>query len=197
MHMGSEIYVLAGPNGAGKSSSAPLLLPKRLGVDQFVNADLIAAGLSPFAPQASAWEAGRLMLLRIRELHNRGVSFAFETTLATRSYVSFLGDAQGDGYLVHVIFVWLEGADLALTRIGQRVREGGHDVPPEVVRRRYRRGLRNFFDLYQPMADSWSLCDNSGESLIVIAQGGMDERVLVHDERRYDRIRREYADAAE
>lgn len=166
-----EIFVLSGPNGAGKSTTATVLLPETLSIEQFVNADLIAQGLSPFAPQTSALEAGRLMLARIHDLRSRGQSFAFETTLASRSYVRFLQESQQAGYIVHIAYIWLSSVNLALFRVANRVAEGGHDVFPTTVERRFRRGLSNFFALYQPLADSWTLCDNSEKQLAIIAQG--------------------------
>ncbi len=166
-----EIFVLGGPNGAGKSTTATVLLPEALGIEQFVNADLIAHCLSPFAPQTSALEAGRLMLARIHELRSRGPSFAFETTLASRSYVRFLQESQQAGYVVHVAYIWLTSVELALRRVSIRVQQGDHDVPASTVERRYWRGLRNFFELYQPLADTWTLCDNSGDEIVIVARG--------------------------
>lgn len=187
-HENSEIFVLSGPNGAGKSTTATALLPERLGVEQFVNADLIAQGLSPFAPERSAFEAGRLMLRRIRELRRRRESFAFETTLATRSYVPFLRNAQAAGYVVHVIYVWLSGVGLAQSRVTTRVRQGGHDVPAEVVERRYWRGMRNFFALYRPLANTWTLCDNSSDELVIVARGERDAEPTLFQPVTYARI---------
>jgi len=183
-----EIFVLSGPNGAGKSTTATVLLPETLDVEQFVNAGLIALGLSPFAPEKSAIEAGRLMLRRIRELRRRGESFAFETTLATRTYAPFLRDAQAAGYVVHLIYVWLQNVELARSRVAVRVQQGGHDVPVEVVERRYLRGLRNFFSLYRPLADTWTLCDNSGDQVVIVADGEKTGEVTVFEPATYDRI---------
>lgn len=186
--MNPEIFVLGGPNGAGKSTTAMVLLPERLGVEQFVNADLIAQGLSPFAPEKSAIEAGRLMVRRIRELRRRGESFAFETTLAARSFAPFIRDAQADGYVVHLIYVWLASVELACSRVAVRVQQGGHDVPRDVLERRYWRGLRNFFELYRPLADTWTLCDNSAGEPVVVALGGGTAPPIVVDDAAYARI---------
>lgn len=194
-----EIFVLSGPNGAGKTTTASVLLPERLGVDQFVNADLIARGLSPFAPERTAFRAGRLMLERIHDLRRRGESFGFETTLATRSYAPFLRDARVAGYLVHLIYIWLSSVDLAISRVRARVAEGGHDVPPSTVERRYHRGLRNLFGLYQPLCDTWTVSDNSGDELIAVARGSRAERlegVTVVDAERWSAIRRMADDTA-
>jgi predicted ABC-type ATPase len=190
-----EIFVLSGPNGAGKSTTATVLLPETLSIDQFVNADLIAKGLSPFAPLSSALEAGRIMHRRIRELRDRSYSFAFETTLASRSYVRFLEDAQQSGFVVHLAFIWLSSPELALSRVAVRVQQGGHDVPAETVRRRYWRGLRNFFDLYLPLANTWTLCDNSSTELEVVARGRQDTEPTVFDRQRFDRVRKQASHA--
>ena len=149
------VIVIAGPNGAGKSTTAPSLLRDTLQVSEFVNADTIAGGLSAFRPDSVAIAAGRAMLERIRQLAEARAEFAFETTLASRSFAPWLARLKRNGYHVHVLFLWLESADLAVNRVTARVRLGGHDVPEGTVRRRYTRGLRNLFGLYLPLADSW------------------------------------------
>ena len=191
-----EIFVLSGPNGAGKSTTARVLLPETLSIEQFVNADLIAQGLSPFAPQSSALEAGRLMLSRIHDFRSRGQSFAFETTLASRSYVTFLKEAQQGGYLVHIAYIRLSSVELAHSRVANRVQEGGHDVPRATVERRFWRGLQNFFTLYQPLADTWTLCDNSSVEPLVVAQGLKGAEVEVRDVNKYATIMRQAAHGA-
>lgn len=153
--------VIAGPNGAGKSTMAPSLLRDALQVSEFVNADAIAGGLSAFRPDSVAIPAGRAMLERMRHLADTRANFAFETTLASRSFAPWLARLKRRGYHVHVLFLWLEGADLAVDRVAARVRVGGHAVPEVTARRRYVRGLRNFFRLYLPLADSWQMFDNS------------------------------------
>lgn len=185
-----QIFVLSGPNGAGKTTAASVVLPERLGIDQFVNADLIARGLSPFAPDRMAFRAGRLMLERIHDLRARGESFGFETTLATRSYARFLSDARASGYHVHLIYLWLSGVDLALSRVRARVEQGGHDVPPAIVERRYHRGLRNLFGLYMPLCDTWTVADNSGDEMVDVATGRRGDAAVVVDEIRWSAIRR-------
>jgi predicted ABC-type ATPase len=157
----AHVIVVSGPNGAGKSTAAPYLLKDTLEVREFVNADAIAAGLSAFRPETVAMTAGRIMLERMRHLAARGEDFAFETTLASRSFAPWLLGLQRSGYRVHLLFLWLRNAELAVSRVAERVRLGGHDIPPEVIRRRYRAGLQNFFGLYLPLADSWQLFDNS------------------------------------
>lgn len=156
-----HVIVVAGPNGAGKSTSAPYLLRDALEVKEFVNADAIALGLSGFRPEAAAFTAGRVMLNRIRQLAGARENFAFETTLASRSFAPWLERLRWDGYRVHLLFLWLESADLAVTRVAERVRMGGHDVSEAVIRRRYQKGLRNFFLLYRKLAQSWQMFDNS------------------------------------
>lgn len=157
-----QLVMLAGPNGAGKSTAAPVLLPM-LGIDEFVNADVIARGLSAFEPEKVAVQAGRIMLKRLKELARRRADFAFETTLASRFFARWIGDLRQQGYQCSLMFLWLPSADVAVTRVGQRVADGGHSVPEATVRRRYEAGLRNFFGLYRPLADSWRFFDASTE----------------------------------
>ena len=156
-----RVIVVAGPNGAGKSTAAPYLLRDALEVAEFVNADTIASGLSAFNPESVAFTAGRIMLERMRQLAASGADFAFETTLASRSFAPWIFELKRRGYHAHLLFLWLESADLAVSRVAERVRLGGHDVPEEVVRRRYDKGLRNFFSLYMPLSSAWQLFDNS------------------------------------
>jgi predicted ABC-type ATPase len=156
-----HVIVVAGANGAGKSTAAPYLLRDALQVTEFVNADAIAAGLSAFRPESVALAAGRIMLARMRLLAAARENFAFETTLASRSFAPWLADLKRDGYHVHLLFLWLRSAELAISRVAERVRLGGHDIPADVVRRRYAKGLRNFFLLYLPLVDSWQVLDNS------------------------------------
>lgn len=155
------VYIIAGPNGAGKTTFAAEFLPDFVNCREFVNADLIAAGLSPFAPETQDVRAGRLLLTRIRELAAAKVDFGFETTLAGRSYVRLVNRMKGDGYRVCLFFLWLPSADLAVARVANRVRQGGHNIPEAVIRRRFDAGLRNLFSLYQPQLDAWWLLDAS------------------------------------
>lgn len=155
------IVVLAGPNGAGKSTFAARLLPSRYASPPFLNADDIARDLSPGNVEAAAFEAGRQMLARIRELMRLRLSFAFETTLASRVFAPQLRDAIVLGYRVHLYFLTLADPELAVARVRQRVSAGGHHIPGDVVRRRYARGRDNFFDLYAPLAWEWYVYDNS------------------------------------
>ena len=148
-----EFFGLLGLNGAGKTTAAYTILPDIWQCQEFVNADEIARGLSPFNPESVAIQAGRLMLERIEILLEQGVSFAIETTLATRSYVQLVRKAQAKGYCVQLLFFWLNSPEVAIQRVARRVAEGGHDIPKEVIKRRYYAGIRNFFDLYKDIVD--------------------------------------------
>lgn len=156
-----DVIVIAGPNGAGKSTLAPALLRDTLQIPKYVNADTIAEGLSAFAPEDASFDAGRVMLRRLRDLAEEGKDFAFETTLATRFYASWLNELQSKGYKVSLIFLWLENVDLAIERVHARVRLGGHSIPEETIRRRHGRGIKNLFELYLPIANAWRVFDAS------------------------------------
>lgn len=188
-----NVVILAGPNGAGKSTSAPSILRNALGVDEFVNADVIAKGLSGFEPERAGLAAGRIMLARLRELARQRSSFAFETTLASRSFAPWLADLLRTGYQFHLVFLWLPHPDIAVARVAARVREGGHDVPEDTIRRRYEAGLTNFFRLYQPMATTWKLCDNSEAPVTkLIAAGELGRVRLVADQATWEQIQTRY-----
>jgi predicted ABC-type ATPase len=175
-----QLVIIAGPNGAGKSTLAPFLLRDTFGLLEFVNADTISAGLSAFNAEAVALDAGRVMLTRLRELANNKQSFAFESTLATRSYASWLRSLKLAGYEFHLLFLWLSTQELAIQRVSDRVGRGGHSVSDSVVRRRYRRGLNNLFELYSPLADTWAIYDNSGkDSPLLIASGEQQQNLKV------------------
>jgi predicted ABC-type ATPase len=189
------VVVLAGPNGAGKSTVAPAMLKGALAVTEFVNADVIAQGLSAFGAEAVALEAGRVMLARIRELAERRVSFAFETTLASRSYAPWLRGLVASGYQFHLAFLWLPSADLAVARVRERVRLGGHDIPESTIRRRYESGLKNFFRLYQGLAATWRMYDNSERPPArLVASGEGEGELYVADEAMWQHIKRGYSD---
>lgn len=166
------VAVIAGPNGAGKSTAAPVLLRDTLGLMEFVNADAVALGLSGFDPDAAGLAAGRVVIERLRALASERRSFAFETTLATRSFAPWLRDLASLGYHVSIVFLWLPNAEMALSRVRARVQLGGHDIPEQTIRRRYDRGLANFFRLYAPQTSSWRLYDGSGARPRLIAGGG-------------------------
>jgi predicted ABC-type ATPase len=165
-----KLYVIAGPNGSGKTTFVFRFLPYYADCSNFVNADLIASGLSPFSPEVAAIKAGKLMLDEIDAFRKQRADFAFETTLAGRTYVALLKEMRENGYEVYIYYLWLHSVDLALERVANRVAVGGHDVPPETVRRRFQRGLHNLFCLYRDLVDSWLLFDNSGDAPRVIAK---------------------------
>lgn len=165
-----KLYIISGCNGAGKTTASYTILPHILDCKEFVNADEIARGLSPFHPGAMNIQAGRLMLKRIKHLMEKGKSFAFETTLATKSYVGFLKTAKSKGYELVLLYFWLSSQELAIKRVRTRVLEGGHAIADEVVRRRYDNGLKNFFNRYRSLADNWLFVDNSGNAYEIVAE---------------------------
>jgi predicted ABC-type ATPase len=157
-----HVIIIAGPNGAGKTTAAPALLGKALQIDHFVNADTIAAGLSAFAPEKAAIQAGKAMLKRMHYLSNNDENFAFETTLASRTFAPWIAKLKKEkGYLFHLTFLLLDSPDLAVSRVAERVKMGGHSVPEITIRRRFESGLKHFFNLYKPLADSWQMYDNT------------------------------------
>ena len=158
-----NVYIIAGPNGSGKTTFATMFLPEYVQCSNFVNADLIAKGLSPFEPRLAAIKAGRLVLKQIYEFAQRGVDFAFETTLAGKSYINLFYFLKGKGYELHLFFLWIPNVELAIERIKDRVAQGGHHVPSDDVRRRFERSLHHLYKFYEPLLDSWTLFDNSGE----------------------------------
>ena len=163
-----KIIIIAGPNGAGKTTFAREFLPQEAGCPVFVNADLIAAGLSPFAPERAAIQAGRLMLDAIAQHVARRESFAFETTLSGRAYARQIPHWRQLGYHVELFFLSLPSADVAVQRVAERVRQGGHDIPEATIRRRFESGRHLFSDVYQPLVDQWALYDNSGDEPILM-----------------------------
>ncbi len=177
-----QVIIIAGPNGAGKSTLAPHLLKDAFGLLEYVNADTIAVGLSAFSPESVAFRAGRVMLKRLHDLARAGASFAFESTLATRSYVPWISELKDRGYSFHLIYLWLRTPELAIERVKERVRLGGHDVPEETIHRRYQKGLRNFFTLFIPLADTWAIYDNSStDNPVTVATGQRDGDVTIYN----------------
>ena len=166
-----QLYIISGCNGAGKTTASYTVLPDVLECKEFVNADEIAKGLSPFNPESMAIEAGRLMLKRIDELLAAKVSFSIETTLATRSYTRLIKRALSEGYKVSLIYFWLNSPELAVNRVLQRVNEGGHNVPLDVIYRRYQAGINNLFQIYMPSVDYCLLADNSVSPRVIVAEG--------------------------
>ncbi|MBI4707797.1 MAG: zeta toxin family protein [Candidatus Omnitrophica bacterium] len=159
--MKRNVYIIAGPNGSGKTTFAKKFLPNYAKCQNFINADFIAQGLSPFSPQAAAIKAGRLVLEQIHDLAKKDIDFAFETTLSGKSYISFLQELKKKGYSINIFFLWIPNPELALSRIKDRVAAGGHDVPAVDVKRRFYRGIYNFLHHYSPLSDSWLLFNNA------------------------------------
>ena len=174
--------LIAGPNGAGKSTSAPALLSNQYEALEFVNADDIAKGLSAFHPEKVAIAAGRILLQRFQELAEANESFAIETTLSGRGYARHITDLKRRGYRFELIFLWLPSVELAVARVAQRVALGGHDIPEDVIRRRYQAGLRNFFNLYRGLADLWRFYDSSRPHPHLVARGDSLEEFAVDPE---------------
>ena len=177
-----QLVVVAGPNGAGKSTLAPHLLRGEYKLSEYVNADRIALGLSGFEAQNAAIEAGRVMIDRMRNLARVRASFAFETTMASRSFAPWISELSKSGYSVHIVYVWLRTPELAVQRVEERARAGGHFVDAEVVNGRYKRGIVNFFSLYRSIARTWAVYDNSGwgEPILVAERSGKNGVDKVH-----------------
>lgn len=186
--MNKNLYIISGCNGAGKTTASYTVLPEVLDCKEFVNADEIARGLSPFNPESVAIEAGRLMLQRIEDLLAKDETFSIETTLATKSYISLVRRAQAKGYTVRLLFFWLNSPELALQRISERVAKGGHNIPEPIVRRRYIAGISNLFRLFMIEVDSWEIYDNSVFPAVQIAAGGKGDEVSIFVESTYNKI---------
>lgn len=181
------LYIIAGCNGAGKTTASISILPEILKCREFVNADEIAKGLSPFNPEGVAIEAGRIMLERINVLIEGDKSFSIETTLSTRSYSKLIKKAHEKGFIVQLLFFWLPTPEHAIKRVEQRVREGGHNIPIDVIRRRYKAGIENLFNIYMPIVDSWMLIENHSNPRIVIADGSA-KKINIHEEKLFKDI---------
>ncbi len=186
-----RLYIIGGPNGAGKTTASYTILPEILNCKEFVNADEIAKGISPFNPGNVSIQAGRLMLIRIKELLNKEETFAFETTLSSRSFTVFIQDARAKGYEVVLLFLMLDSVELAIERVATRVKEGGHDIQREVIIRRYFSGLKNFFNLYCTIVDKWFFVNNSGVFFQFVAEGTAIE-IVVKDEDIWSNIKQKY-----
>ena len=184
----SNIYVIGGANGSGKTTVARRLLPHFLDVFEYVNADEIASGLSPFKAESVARQAGRLMLERLDTLVQEGADFAFETTLAARSFANFLSNCQADGYTINLIYFWLQTPELAIERVHRRVESGGHNIPEEVIRRRYERGRKNLTQLYLPLCNTWIIYDNSGAEPSLVAASGLNQAKQVYKPNTFGKI---------
>ncbi len=180
--MAKNLYILSGCNGAGKTTASYTILPEILDCQEFVNADEIAKGLSPFNPESVAIEAGRLMLKRIRVLMDKGVNFSIETTLATRSYKRLVEQAHEKGYRVTLLYFWLASPNIASQRVAQRVANGGHNIPTEVIERRYFLGIRNLIDIFIPIVDEWGIYDNTEGNADMIAAGGQQTTKIINED---------------
>ena len=188
--MPKNVYVIAGPNGAGKTTFAREFLPNYVHCPNFVNADLIAQGVSPFAPEDAAIRAGRLVLAEIHRLAATGADFAFETTLSGHTQLALWNRLNSQGYKIHLFYLWLESSVLAQARVRVRVQEGGHDIPAQTIRRRFSRSFQNFLRVYRDAADFWMLLDNSAPEAIPVASSQAGN-LHIMDPERYTRIFRE------
>lgn len=193
-----NLYIIAGCNGAGKTTASYTVLPEMLGCREFVNADEIARGLSPFNPEGAAIQAGRLMIERVLQLMKDGHDFAFETTLATRSYIKLIRKAQSVGYFVTLLFFSLPKPEQAVQRVARRVSQGGHNIPLDVIYRRYEAGLKNFFQLYMPVVDFWSFYDNNTCPTLRIASGWRKgEKLEVAEPELFEKMKELYGQPVE
>lgn len=174
-----NLFIIGGANGAGKTTAAMQLLPNFLDIFEYVNADEIAKGLSPFNPESVAIQAGRLMLQRLQMLSNGAADFAFESTLAARNYARFLRTCKTKGYTINLIYFWLQSPELARERVRRRVESGGHNIPEETIRRRYERGRINLIELYLPLCDSWMIYDNSYSQPQLVAAGNTQQEPII------------------
>jgi len=184
-----NLYIIAGCNGAGKTTASYTVLPEMLDCEEFINADEIARGLSPFNPDKAAIDAGRLMLLKIDKLISNHKDFAFETTLATRSYSNTINKAKESGYTITLVFFWLDSVDLAIERVKTRVLEGGHNIPTVVIKRRYYSGLSNLFSIYIPICDYWMIFNNSISPSALIAEGYSNKDLDIKNISTFDLIK--------
>lgn len=184
-----KLYIIAGCNGAGKTTASFTILPEVLGCKEFINADEIAKGLSPFQPESVAVQAGRIMLARMDELLQKGETFAFETTLATKSYKQKIEWAQANGYEVTLLFFWLDSPNIAKERVAQRVAEGGHNIPLETIERRYYNGIANLFTIYIDMVDICYIFDNSEGRKELIAQKERHKDIVIYNNDKFNLIK--------
>lgn len=176
-----NLYIIGGANGSGKTTSALKILPSFLDCFEYINADSIASALSPFKPESVAIKAGRLMLDRIKELADEQVDFAFETTLASRSFGQFIENCQKSGYSVHLIYFWLESPELAIQRVEERVKKGGHNIPIEIIERRYKASMLNLREIYLPIVNSWSIYDNSNAEPFLVAEKKEQQEIIYNN----------------
>ena len=190
--MSKQLYIIAGCNGAGKTTASFTILPEVLDCKEFINADEIAKGLSPFQPESVAMQAGRIMLARMDELLQKGETFAFETTLATKSYKQKIEWAQANGYEVTLLFFWLDSPNMAKERVAQRVAEGGHSIPSETIERRYHNGIANLFAIYIDMVDICYIFDNSEGERTPIAKKYKGGKEIIYNTDLYNQMKSSY-----
>lgn len=190
--MNKNLYIIAGCNGAGKTTASFTILPEILDCKEFVNADEIAKGLSPFQPEKVSFESGRIMLRRINELLEANVNFAFETTLASKSYKPKITEAKRKNYTVTLLFFWLQNVDLAIERVKIRVSEGGHNIETEIIKRRYKNGIKNLFEIYLPIADEIMIFDNSEGKHDLIAEKTFETEIAVLNEIKFNKLKNYY-----
>ena len=188
--MSKNLYIISGCNGAGKTTASYTVLPEILNCKEFVNADEIARGLSPFNPESVAIEAGRLMLQRIDFLLEKDTSFSIETTLSTKSYINLVRRAQEKGFSVRILFFWLNSPELAIRRVAERVAKGGHNIPEPIIRRRYTAGLKNLFNLFMDQVDYWDIYDNSDYPRKQIACGGKNAKTIINEDIKFNQLKR-------
>nr|WP_314752346.1 zeta toxin family protein [uncultured Capnocytophaga sp.] len=187
-----HLYIIAGCNGAGKTTASFTILPEVLDCKEFINADEIAKGLSPFQPESVAMQAGRIMLARMDELLQKGETFAFETTLATKSYKQKIEWAQANGYEVTLLFFWLRNVTMAKERVAQRVAEGGHSIPSQTIERRYHNGITNLFVIYIDMVDICYIFDNSEGRKELIAQKERHKGIIIYNNDKFNLMKNNY-----
>ncbi|MBQ8223125.1 MAG: zeta toxin family protein [Bacteroidales bacterium] len=187
--MNKNLYIISGCNGAGKTTASYTVFPEILKCKEFVNADEIAKGLSPFNLESVAIEAGRIMLLRIEDLLNRDETFSIETTLTTKSYINLVRKAQSKGYSVHLVFFWLETPELAIQRVAERVSKGRHNIPLDVIQRRYVGGINNLFNIFMKEVDVWTIYDNSSNPRVFVAKGGKNIDFKIYSETTFNKIK--------
>ena len=183
-----RMYILAGCNGAGKTTASYTFLPEILDCREFVNSDEFAKSLSPFDPSVASVSASRYMLRRINYLLERGIDFSVETTLATRSLGKIINEAREKSYVITLLYLWVQSPEIAIQRVRDRVATGGHNIPEDVLRRRYSAGLKYLFEIYMPICDRWMIADNSGPTFMLVAEGD-DRRIIIKDEEKIKKIR--------
>jgi predicted ABC-type ATPase len=192
--MNKNLYIIAGCNGAGKTTASFTILPEILNCKEFVNAAEIAKGLSPFQPERVSFEAGRIMLKRINGLLETNQNFAFETTLATKSYRAKIAEAKNKNYTVTVLFFWLRNVDLAIERVKTRVLEGGHHIETDVIKRRYLNGIKNLFEIYLPIADELMIFDNSEGKYDLIAEKTLETEIDIVNQTKFNKLKSYYCE---